>query len=82
MKLPTLSNATKSVKTKERPIKLPPDVKASALLFALYINDVANKLRLLKIHFALFADDITVWCASKNLKTIERKLQKANKSNK
>ncbi|RNA36035.1 reverse transcriptase (RNA-dependent DNA polymerase) [Brachionus plicatilis] len=29
--------------------------------------------------YVQFADDVTVWCASRNLETIERKLQKATK---
>lgn len=70
----------KSTSTK-RNIKagLPQGGCLSALLFALYINDIAKKLRTLNVHFALFADDITIWCTNKNINKIERNLQKDTK---
>ena len=48
----------------------------SALLFAIFINDIAKKL---KTHFNLgmFADDISTWTSAKPVKKIEKKLQKA-----
>ena len=43
----------------------------------MYINDIGKKLKSINVNFALFADDISIWFSSKNLKTIEKKLQKA-----
>lgn len=47
----------------------------SAFLFAIFINGVSAKLRKLGVHFALFADDITVWYNSKT----NRKITKSHK---
>ena len=49
----------------------------SAFLFAIFINDISRKLRKIGVHFALFADDISVWHNSRNLNKISNKLQKA-----
>ncbi|CAF0801792.1 unnamed protein product [Brachionus calyciflorus] len=54
----------------------------SALLFAIFINDIGKVLKKIGIKFALFADDISVWFSAKSLKKINRMLQKAiNKIN-
>ena len=49
----------------------------SALLFALFINDIKKELKKIRVKFALFADDISVWFAAKSLKKINKMLQKA-----
>ena len=55
----------------------------SALLFAIFINDIKNDLKKIGVRFALFADDISVWFSAKSLKKINKLLQKAkNKINK
>ncbi|CAF1091286.1 unnamed protein product, partial [Brachionus calyciflorus] len=51
----------------------------SALLFALFINDLGKKLRKLspKLNFELFADDVSVWCSHSRINSINKILQKA-----
>ena len=51
----------------------------SALLFALFINDLGKKLKKLspKLNFALFADDVSVWCSHSRISSINKTLQKA-----
>ena len=62
-----------------RPVKagIPQGGCISAFLFAIFINGVGTKLRKLGVNSALFADYISVWFNSKNLKKIAKKLQKA-----
>jgi len=69
-------------KSNLRPIKagLPQGGALSALLFAIYINDIGKELHKCKVNFALFADDTSIWTASSNTKTIQKKLQKATNS--
>ena len=50
----------------------------SAMLFAIFINDIARELKKIKVNFGLFADDISIWSHSKNTKTIQKKLQNAS----
>ena len=46
----------------------------SALLFAIFINDIKKVLKKLMVKFALFADDISVWFAGKNNNKIRKQI--------
>jgi hypothetical protein len=63
--------------TKSAKAGIPQGGCLSALLFAIFINDIKKELAKIGIKFALFADDISVWYASKSLKKINKNLQKA-----
>ena len=58
---------------------VPQDGCLSALPFALFINDLGKKLKKLgpKLNFALFADDVSVWCSHSKISCINKTLQKA-----
>lgn len=62
-----------------KPIKagIPQGGCLSALLFAIFINDIKKELKKIGVKFALFADDISVWFSAKSLKKINKLLQKA-----
>ena len=49
----------------------------SPLLFSLFINNIGNLLDKHKINFALFADDLTIWCCEKDIKVMDKILQSA-----
>ena len=51
----------------------------SALLFAIFINDIKKELKKIGVKFALFADDISVWFSGKINKILQKAIDKINK---
>ena len=49
----------------------------SPLLFSLFINEIGSILDKLDVHFALFADDLTIWKIHSEIDSIEQTLQLA-----